>query len=198
MRLLDVALGTEEEFARGQPLQLFAVERAEDALQILRSEGDSLQVRFSQVKRGESADVLPHRYYRLVVEGDEVPTRPDGRLLDLLSYERLSEELQGAIRYFRKPPNSDSAQLEEVDATTYEALEEDERGPVRYFRKVTGVGNQSLFDSLGDTLSAAQYNRLGTARGWGFGPWPSGAPALCCGGLFARNQTKDRDAQQRH
>ena len=176
MRLLDVALGTEEEFARGQPLQLFAVERAEDAasaddavLQTLRSQGDSLQVRFPQVKRGESADVLPHRYYRLLVEGDEVPTRSDGRLLDLLSYERLDEELQGAIRYFRKTQDRDSAQLEEVDAATFEALEEDERGPVRYFRKVTGVGNQSLFDSLGDTLSAAQYNRLGRAKGWVLG-----------------------------
>ena len=105
MRLLDVALGTEEEFARGQPLQLFAVEQEDAAsadgaaLQILRSQGDSLQVRFSQVKRGESADVLPHRYYRLLSDGDEVPTRSDGRLLDLLSYERLDEGLQGAIRY---------------------------------------------------------------------------------------------------
>ena len=120
------------------------------------------------MKRGESADVLPHRYYRLLVEGDEVPTRSDGRLLDLLSYERLDEELQGAIRYFRTT-DRDGAQLEEVDAATYEALEEGERGPVRYFRRVTGVGNQSLFDSLGDTLSAAQYNRLGTAKGWVLG-----------------------------
>jgi hypothetical protein len=176
MRLLDVALGTEEEFARGQPLQLFAVERAEDAasaddaaLRILRSQGDSLQVRFPQVKRGESADVLPHRYYRLLNDGDEVPTRSDGQLLDLLSYERLDEELQGTIRYFRTTQNRDSAQLEEVDAATYEALAEDERGPVRYFRRVTGVGNQSLFDALGDTLSSVQYSRLGTAKGWVLG-----------------------------
>ena len=40
---------------------------------------------------------------------------------------------------------------------------------MRYFRRVTGVGNQSLFDSLGDTLSAAQYNRLGAAKGWVLG-----------------------------
>ena len=175
MHLLDVALGTEEEFARGQPMQLFAVERAEDAtsaddaaLQLLRSQGDSLQVRFSQVKRGESADVLPHRYYRLLSDGDEVPTRSDGQLLDLLSYERLDEELQGAIRYFRTT-DRDGTQLEEVDKATYESLGEGERGPVRYFRRVTGVGNQSLFDSLGDTLSAAQYNRLGVAKGWVLG-----------------------------
>ena len=45
MRLLDVALGTEGEFARGQPLQLFAVEQEEAAasaddvaLQLLRSQ----------------------------------------------------------------------------------------------------------------------------------------------------------------
>ena len=125
-------------------------------------------MRFSQVKRGESTDVLPHRYYRLLNDGDEVPTRSDGQLLDLLSYERLDEELQGAIRYFRTT-DRDGAQLEEVDAATYEALEEGERGPVRYFRRVTGVGNQSLFDSLGDTLSAAQYNRLGVAKGWVLG-----------------------------
>ena len=83
-------------------------------------------MRFSQVKRGESADVLPYRYYRLLSDGDEVPTRSDGQLLDLLSYERLDEELQGAIRYFRTT-DRDGTQLEEVDAATYEVLEVGER-----------------------------------------------------------------------
>ena len=171
MRLLDVALGTEEALFQDQPALLFdrpGTEGLESALgevlQVL-GQGDSLWVRFPAAVH--SAQVLTPKYYRQIDPGEEVPTGLDGELLTVHSHAQLPEEERGAVRYFRRVQDGDEVRLEEVDQTAYEGLQVEEQGPIRYFRKVMGLGNQVLFDEQGDTLNAGQYTRLNRAdQGW--------------------------------
>ncbi len=152
MQLIDVAIGTEELFASGN------VQRLAD---IAGEQGDSLLVRLPEVAHS-ATDELQQLYFRTAADGEEVPTSIDGQLLTATSHALLPDAVRGAVRYFR----SAGEDLVEVDQAAYEELPPESQGPVRYFRKVVGLGSQTLFDEAGDTLSAAQYNRLGRARGW--------------------------------
>ena len=107
-------------------------------------------------------DELPQLYFRTAADGEEVPTSIDGQLLTATSHALLPDAVRGAVRYFR----SVGEELVEVDRAAYDELLPESQGPVRYFRKIVGLGSQTLFDEAGDTLSAAQYSRLGRARGW--------------------------------
>ena len=157
MQLIDVAIGTEEQFASGAPQSL--LDLASTGGQMLQ--GDSLLVRLPEVALSDT-DALPQLYFRTADDGEEVPTSIDGQLLTATSHALLPDAVRGAARYFRMA----GEELVEVDRAAYDELPPESQGPVRYFRKVVGVGNQTLFDEVGDTLSAAQYSRLGLARGW--------------------------------
>ena len=171
LRLVDAALGTQEELAQGQPILLFARPHAEglesadgQVLQVL-DQGDSLWVHFPQIVH--SAEGLTRLYYRAVHPGEEVPTSLGGELLTVHSHAQLPLEERGAVRYFRKVQSGEEVRLEEVGPDTYEDLPPAEQGPIRYFRKVAGVGDQSLFNAQGDTLNAAQHRGLRrNERGW--------------------------------
>ena len=91
-----------------------------------------------------------------------MPTSIDGQLLTATSHALLPDAVRGAVRYFRIA----GEELVEVNRAAYDELAPESQGPVRYFRKVVGLGTQTVFDEAGDTLSAAQYSRLGRARGW--------------------------------
>ena len=156
MLLIDVAIGTEEQFAAGAPQSLLDLTSTDG--QILQ--GDSLLVRLPEV--ASATDELPQLYFRTAADGEEVPTSIDGQLLTATSHALLPDAARGAVRYFR----SAGEELVEVDRAAYDELSPESQGPVRYFRKIVGLGSQTLFDEAGDTLSAAQYNRLGRARGW--------------------------------
>ena len=157
MQLIDVAIGTEEEFASGAPQSLLDLASTDGQM----LQGDSLLVRLPEVARSDT-DALPQLYFRTTADGEEVPTSIDGDLLTATSHALLPDEVRGAVRYFRIA----GEELVEVNRTAYDELPPESQGPVRYFRKVVGLGTQTLFDEAGDTLSAAQYNRLGRARGW--------------------------------
>ena len=157
MQLIDVAIGTEEEFASGAPQSLLDLASTDGQM----LQGDSLLVRLPEVARSDT-DALPQLYFRTTADGEEVPTSIDGQLLTATSHALLPDEVRGAVRYFRIA----GEELVEVNRTAYDELPPESQGPVRYFRKVVGLGTQTLFDEAGDTLSAAQYNRLGRARGW--------------------------------
>ena len=155
MQLIDVAIGTEDQFAAGAPQSL--LDLASTSGHILQ--GDSLLVRLPEVARSD-AETLPQLYFRTAADGEEVPTSINGQLLTATSHALLPDAVRGAVRYFR----NDGTEVD--DRATYDALPPESQGPVRYFRKVVGLGSQTLFDAAGDTLSAAQYSRLGRARGW--------------------------------
>ena len=157
MQLIDVAIGTEEQFASGAPQSLLDLASTDGQM----LQGDSLLVRLPEVARSDT-DELPQLYFRTADDGEEVPTSIDGQLLTATSHALLPDAVRGAVRYFRIAGEA----LVEVDRAAYDELSPESQGPVRYFRKVVGVGNQTLFDEVGDTLSAAQYSRLGLARGW--------------------------------
>ena len=178
--LVDVALGTEEELSGDQPVRLFdrrAVDSAGDAV-LLDAGGDTLRImsrRDSPASRldsiwlrlpeplvSEPAALLPRTYFRLLEPGDEVPSGLDGKLLTSHSYDRLPIDTKGAVRYFQK----DGDAVSEVDDAVYQGLPEEEQGPVRYFRIVTGLGEQTVFTSLGDSLDGNAHNRLVNAKGW--------------------------------
>ena len=155
MQLIDVTVATEAQFAGGAPPAPLALADGQ------RLQGDSLWVRLPEVAHSAS-DELPPLYFRTAADGEEVPTGIDGELLTATSHALLPDPVRGAVRYFRIA----GAERVEVNRATYDALPPAAQGPVRYFRKIVGVGSQTLFDEAGDTLSAAQYNRLGRARGW--------------------------------
>ena len=157
MQLIDVAIGTEEQFASGAPQSLLDLTSTNGQM----LQGDSLLVRLPEVARSDT-DALPQLYFRTAADGEEVPTSIDGQLLTATSHALLPDAVRGAVRYFRIA----GEELVEVNRAAYDELSPESQGPVRYFRKVVGLGNQTLFDEAGDTLSAAQYSRLGRARGW--------------------------------
>ena len=128
MELIDAALGTEGEFAAGEPYRLYANRVEEglaaaegDLLRVLSGRGDSLQVRFPEVLERAVGNGI-NTFYRRVEEGEEVPTSEGGTLLDQVAYSRLPEQQQGAIRYFQKLEGDDGESLEEVDEQTFADL----------------------------------------------------------------------------
>jgi hypothetical protein len=183
LRLLDLAIGTEDELASDQPFRLFdrgivdgggnsvLLDANDDTLRVLSqrdlptSRLDSLWLRLPSSLVSVPSSVLPRAYYRLLDPGDEVPTGLDGLQLTVNSHNQLPEEDKGAVRYFRKIGST----LREVDRDAHQALPDDEQGPVRYYRVVSGLGEQTVFTALGDTLDGNAYNRLGDASGWVIG-----------------------------
>lgn len=166
LELIDVALGTEGEFAAGQPYRLYArrVEEglaaaAGDLLRVLSGRGDSLRMRFPEVL-DRAVSNGNNIFYRRVEEGEEVPTSEGGTLLDQVAYSRLPEQQRGAIRYFQKLEGADGDRLEEVAQQTFADLAPEARGPVRFFRKATSSTGETAFDDRGDRLTAATYDRL--------------------------------------
>ena len=187
LRLLDLAVGTEDELDSGQPLQLFDRWFVDDGNSMLldaaspadtlrvMSQGDSLWVVLPQVLESTPASLLQRSYYRLVSPGDadnppdEVPTDLSGELLTFYSHDVLSVEERGQVIYFRQVGEGDAfTDNDVVSVEEYEKLPDEEKGPIRYFRKVTSVGNQSAYDELGIRL-VRQYPRR-NERGWEIGP----------------------------
>ena len=186
LSIVDVAVGTEEELAGGEPEQLFDLAHADglassagDVLAVEGDGGESLLLRFPVGGEQEAApaDVLPQIYYRDVSPTDadtiQVPVGTDGRILTATSYALLAKDfpqLLGAKRYFRISGEGAEARLEEVDAVEYVELSEEEKGPIRYFRKVTATGEQAAFNDRGDSLSSSEYTRLRRGdKGWRVG-----------------------------
>ena len=171
MELIDVALGTEEEFAAGAPHRLYAIPTEEglataegEVLRVLTGRGDSLRVRLPEVLDQAAAEGR-RVFFRQLQEGDdEVPTTGGGSLLGQVAYSRLPKEQQGAIRYFRKVTDEGEVTLEEASSETFADLEEAERGPVRFFRKVTSITGETAFNDRGDSLTAEAYERLPRSR----------------------------------
>jgi hypothetical protein len=169
LALVDLALGTTAQFELDAPQQLFdqphieGLTDAEGAVLQVQRQADSLWIKLPEPLLSAPDDALPSIYFREVGDEDEVPTGPDGQLLTRTSYALLLPEEQGAVRYFSQTVVG----LREVDQDAYEALEEEDRGPIRYFRKIAGLGNQTPFDALGDSLSQQDYNSLSSSeRGW--------------------------------
>jgi hypothetical protein len=169
LQLVDVALGTEEEFVADTPLQRFVrdaegrfVDAAGAALAV-QAVGDSLWLGLPNTVTGAAADALAPVYYRSVLPGDEVSTGLDRQVLTFTSYNLLPEVERGSVRYFQRRADGS---LAEVDQTRHEGLAAAEQGPVRYFRTIVGLGDQVPFDAAGDSLDQVGYSRLGGQRGW--------------------------------
>ena len=169
MQLLDVAIGSEEQFAAETPAKLF--ELANDSglatidgeeVEVLRDRSDSVWVRFPQVLKNDFAGGGKRTYYRKLEPGDEVPLAVSGELLTETSYNLLPLEEQGSIRYFQLV--DDQGTLLETDAESYEALPLSEQGPIRYFRISSALGDVSGYDELGEPLTQAQYDGLTSSR----------------------------------
>ena len=162
MTLIDVALGTEAEFAAGEPHRLFDRRVADglatadgEILSVLSDRGDSMHVRLPELLVegvGEGARL----YFRRLQAGDETPTTGGGKLLNEPTYELLPDEEKGSIRFFRYI-DAEQRTREEVGAEEYDALAREERAPIRYFRTVKSVISETVFSERGDTLSAAEY-----------------------------------------
>ncbi len=171
--LVDAALGTESELARGEPHVLFE-RRADGGLgsadgQSLRvvSEGDSLWFGLPFSVRSASSELVGRRYYRRLELGDEAPATLEDRLLSATGYLALPEDERGAIRYYHRVAGTPV----EVDYEAYYELPEEELVPIRYYRIVTSLGQQTVFDARGDTLDRIGHARLGAdERGWVVGP----------------------------
>ncbi len=180
LRLLDLAVGTEEELAAGQPAQVFDrphAEGLEDAAgeEVLRvlSQGDSLWLRLPNLLDSAPTGLAPRTYYRQLQPVDEVPTDFSGRLLTLYRYNALLDEERGRTLYLRQVRvGEEEVRLDSLSSKAeFDALPAEEQGPVRYFRKVTGLGGQSAYDAAGTRLDLLGYNRLPfLERGWVVGP----------------------------
>ena len=167
MNLLEVAVGSEEEFALQSPAQIYDIPQgaglanaAGDVVEVMRDQGDSIWVHFPQLLRsqGEGSSQV---YYRKLASGDQVPVAVDGELLTITAHALLPSTEKGDIRYFRLL--DEEGALEEVDAEEYDALPAGEHGPVRYFRVVSALGEESPYNARGDLLDAAEYGALASA-----------------------------------
>ena len=188
LRMVDLAVGTEEELGADQPVQLFDRWFVDDGGSVLldtaspspdtlgvMTQGDSLWLVLPQVLQSTPAALLQRSYYRLVSPGDEenppdeVPTDFSGALLSFYSHSVLREEEHGRVIHFRRVGEGETfTDNDVVSAPEYEELPDEEKGPVRYFRKVTGLGDQSAYDELGNLL-VSPYPRS-RERGWEIGP----------------------------
>ena len=171
--LVDAALGTESELARGGPHVLFertadgSLQSAEGQSLRVVSEGDSLWFGLPFSVRSASSELVGRRYYRRLELGDEAPATLEDRLLSATGYLALPEDERGAIRYYHRVAGTPV----EVDYEAYYELPEEERVPIRYYRIVTSLGQQTVFDARGDTLDRIGHARLGAdERGWVVGP----------------------------
>ncbi|MGE4605148.1 MAG: hypothetical protein AAEJ52_00235, partial [Myxococcota bacterium] len=167
MELIDVALGTEAEFAAAEPYRLFFLDdpdglatAAGEVLAVLHGRGDSLHVRLPELMDQGVGDGA-RLYFRKLRTGDETPTTGGGKLLDEPTYNLLPDEEKGAIRFFRYV-DSDGLVREEVSAEEFDGLVREERAPIRYFRTVKSVISETIFNDRGDTLTAAEYGALPT------------------------------------
>jgi len=165
MDLIDVAVGSEEDFVAENPRHLFdqvadngLVNDVGDKLQIIGDRGDSLWVRFPEVLKSDPGKTEGKIYFRKLPLGDEVPVEVTGEPLTLASHSLLSLEERGAIRYFRRNEGQNVAV--EISETDYEALPTAEQGPVRYFRISSALGDVSSYDSSGEKMTLDQYNQL--------------------------------------
>ncbi len=168
MDLLQVAVGTEDEFVRQEPGVVYEIRQGSslanatgEVVEVLRDQGDSVWVHFPQLLQSQSV-AGAQTYYRNLLPGDQVPVAVDGEFLTETSHALLPIEEQGAIRYFSLLDAAGT--LAEVDFEAYDALGADERGPVRYFRVVSALGDESSYDELGDLLTSTQYNRLSSEQ----------------------------------
>ena len=164
MQLIELSLGSEENFASGQPRDIFAptadgsfVNGAGQTLEILEG-NDSLWVRLPETLGILPADEQTRIYNRIIPPDGEVVVGQGGDRLTEVAYGLLPENQRGRILYF-------TASMEKVDGRgEYEALAPEERGPIHYFRKQRGGGSQFPFDADGKTMDQAAYNALPRAE----------------------------------
>jgi len=172
MELLELGLadGAQERVFRPSGTSGVFVAEGGEEVQILRDRADSIWVRLPTTLNILSE--ASRMYNRITVEGEQVPVTQGGLLLTDAAYGLLEEEEQGDIRYFRQDLDArGNVRLTEVDALAYEELEEEQQGPIRYFRILRGDGAQFPFDADGDSLDAADYNRLSSStKGTVVGP----------------------------
>ena len=180
LRLVEVSTGTEDEFLRRQPYEVFEARSgsfasaAGDTLELLEDGGGAVGFRLPKLVQSAAAELVPKRYHRITGEGDEVVVGHDGDLLSEAAHGLLSEEERGQTLFFRRVTEaSGQVRLEKVsDQFAYDELPAGERGPIRYFRKLLGAGAEFPFNVQGDVLDEAAYNQLrpperGTIRGGG-------------------------------
>lgn len=165
MALVDVAVGTADQFENDAPAALFAdagagnfVDEAGASLLVQRNGSDSLWVQFpSLIQRPTDSE---QTYYRKLQPGDLVPVSTDGVMLTVTSHSLLPIEEQGPVLYFRR----DGETLAEVRADAYDLLPAEERGPVRYMRVIAALGEESPYNDQGDVLTSVAYNRLPSSQ----------------------------------
>jgi hypothetical protein len=137
-------------------------------LTVLQQLADSIWVRIP-----DAVNILPDTtrvYYRVTVEGEQVPVSNDDILLSAPSWGLLEEEEQGDVIFFRR---LSSGALVETGSLAWQDLDEEEQGPVRYFRILRGDGGQYPFDAQGDSLDSRAYSSLpSNQKGRVIGPGP--------------------------
>lgn len=165
MELVDVALGTEAEFAADAPYRLFSLRvpdglstAAGEQLTILNDRGNSLYIRLPELL-DEGVGDGARLYFRQLRAGDETPATGGGKLLDEGAYNLLPDGEQGSVRFFRYV-GGDRRVVEEVGLDVFDGLAREERAPIRYFRTVKSVISETIFNDRGDTLTAAEYAAL--------------------------------------
>ena len=164
LKLLDLSLGSEEDFATDRPRDVF--ERTDDgnfvngagqALEFLEG-NDSLWVRLPETIGTLPAGEQTRIYNRIIPQDGEVVVGQGGDRLTEVAYGLLSEDQRGSILFFTKTMDKVNGRGE------YEALAPEERGPIHYFRKQRGGGSQLPFDADGKNLDQAAYNALPRAE----------------------------------
>ena len=172
LSIVDVALGREEDFARGQPRHLFSASDADvlinaatgDSLKVFPADtGSGLRLLLPEKVALQAAGDDTRTYYRVVTEeGEQVPVDGDGRILNELTYLGLPPEAQGDLLYFAlRGHDADGNPITEtVEEFAYRSLADSLQGEIRYFRRLIGKGGEFPFDQQGNPLTQAAYNAL--------------------------------------
>ena len=161
LTLLELALGEDQVF-RPQADGSF-VDEAGQLLTVLQDRSDSIWVRLPAAVHALGT-VDERIYYQVMGEQEQVPIDRQGQVLTAVSYGQLAPEERGDRRYFRRTAEATGeVALTLVNESEFDALAEDERED-RYFRILFDEGGQFAFDAAGDSLDAAAYNGLGSAR----------------------------------
>ena len=161
LMLLELALGEDQVF-RPQADGSF-VDGAGQRLTVLQDRSDSIWVRLPAAVHALGT-VDERIYYQVMGEQEQVPVDRQGQVLTAVSYGQLAPEERGDRRYFRRTVEATGeVTLTSVNESEFDALAEDERED-RYFRILFDEGGQFAFDAGGDSLDAAAYNGLGSAR----------------------------------
>ena len=106
LRLVEVSLGTEAEFLRREPHEVFEARgrsfssAAGDTLELLEEGGGAVVFRMPGLVQSVAAELVPKQYHRITGEGDEVVVGHDGDLLSEAAHGLLSEEERGETLYF--------------------------------------------------------------------------------------------------